>query len=77
MKQPKPTAEDGLRSNVQLLQQFWNRSTFHDMRIESIRRLNGRVVINLNDYCLVLVGVKRYVEKIDDPATVWATNRWK
>lgn len=71
MKQPNPTAEDGLQSNVQLLQQFWNRSTFHDMRIESIRRLNGRVVVNLNDYFLVLVGVKRYVEKFDDPETVW------
>jgi len=47
------------------------RSTFHDMRIESIRRLNGCVVINLRDYFPVLIGVRRYVEKFDDPETVW------
>jgi len=41
------------------------------MRIESIRRLNGRVVVNLSDDFLVLVGVKRYVEIFDDPETVW------
>ena len=44
-------------SNLDTLQAFWNRHSFHDASIDKVSALNKRVVIRLDEYSLVVTGV--------------------
>jgi hypothetical protein len=39
------------------LDQFWRRSPFHDMVVETVSALNRRVLIRLKEYTLIATGV--------------------
>lgn len=43
-------------SNLEALDRFWRRRTFHDMDIEEITPLNKRVVIRLSEFTLIITG---------------------
>jgi hypothetical protein len=74
MKQEKPF-QDTLQSNIQLLTTFWNRHYFHDMRIDSIIRVRGRVVILLDEYALVMLHVNRFDTSSSEFPTVWISHQ--
>jgi hypothetical protein len=44
-------------SNVEALELFWRRRTFHDMAIEEVSALNKRVIIRLSEFTLIVTGV--------------------
>ena len=44
-------------SNVEALQDFWRRRSFHDMVIEDVFALNRRAVIRLHEFTLIVAGV--------------------
>lgn len=44
----------GNSTNLELLEQFWRRSSFHDRLIEEVAALNKRVVIRLADLTLII-----------------------
>jgi hypothetical protein len=48
-------------SNVEVLQRFWRRRTFHDMAIEDLRAIHRRLIIRLSDYTLIVTGAKRVI----------------
>jgi len=64
-------AEDTLQHNLQLLQTFWNRHTFHDMGVDAPQRIQGRVIIPLDSYILVLLNVTNYREQVEEYPTAW------
>lgn len=63
--------EDSLNGNIAALRAFWNRKSFHDMIVESIERRNGRVIILLEHYILLLTGTQRYKQNIEEFPTPW------
>jgi hypothetical protein len=46
----------GVVANLEALERFWRRESFHDMNIEEVSALNRRVVIRLQTYTLVITG---------------------
>lgn len=62
---------DILAGNLALIHAFLNRHTFHDEEIQSVTRINGRVIVTLNDYFLVLIGVTQYKETVAEFPAVW------
>ena len=71
MSHPKADFTDALKSNVAALATFWNRRPFHDMSIESVSRLNKRIVLTLDEYYLVLIGATRFKVEVDEFPTSW------
>lgn len=45
------------------------------MGIDSIVRIDGRVLVNLDKYVLVLLNVTRYKENIEEFPTVWISQQ--
>lgn len=60
-----------LAGNLALIEAFWNRHTFHDEEIQSVTRINGRVIVTLSAYVLVLVGVTQYKDTVTEFPAVW------
>lgn len=63
--------DDSLKGNLAALRTFWNRHSFHDNTAESIVRCSGRVIVTLDEYVLILTGVKKYRQSIDEFPTAW------
>lgn len=71
MTKREPLPNDTLEENLAALEKIWRRSPFHDMGVESIIPLNRRVIIMLDDWALVFVGVSRFVHNVKEYPTVW------
>ena len=63
--------------NSELLNSFWRRNTFHDMPIESINRVSGRVNVVLDEYVLSLANATKFIQKIDEFPDVWLYEKLK
>ena len=74
MSHPKAHFDDSLISNIAALKTLWNRQPFHDMSTESLVRVNKRVVITLDEYILVLTGVTRFTEHLEQFPASWLTD---
>jgi len=60
-----------IADNAQLLNTFWQRMPFHDMAIENIERVAGRVNVTLDEYVLCLVNTTKYKAKLPENHDVW------
>ena len=61
--------------NLRLLELFQRRRPFHDHAIESIRALNKRVIIQLDEWSLVILGVTE--AHLCEAPTCWDTGSFK
>ena len=63
--------KQNIADSGQLLEAFWRRHSFHDMAIESVRRVSGRVNIVLDEYVLSLTRATRFTGQMDEFPDVW------
>lgn len=75
MSKPQNQLDDSLKTNLTLVESFWNRHSFHDSVIDSVGRLNGRVIFKLDNYILVLMNATKYMAHVDEFPTVWLDHR--
>lgn len=75
MPAQRPSFIDDLTSNLGALEAVWKRRTFHDMAVMSIDRTNGRVIVTLAEYILVLTGVDHYRGELDELPDSWIDHR--
>lgn len=67
--------DDALVSNLFALLNCWKRHSFHEQKIESIRRLHEKVVITMDNFYLVFIGVTHCSEVIEAFPTSWISQR--
>lgn len=54
-------------TNLEALERFWHRSSFHDRLIEEVTALNRRVVIRLVDLTMIVTGATE-LKRCETPA---------
>ena len=72
-RQSKPTAAS---SQIDLLEAIWKRHTFHDCVILSMKAINRRVIIGLEEYTLVICEVTAFSRQLCELPAVWLYHKW-
>lgn len=65
---------DSLEENISSLKAFWNRRSFHDLAVLFVDKCGGRAIVVFEEYVLVLTGVKKYKQSIEDFPTSWLSS---
>ncbi|HVV99482.1 MAG TPA: hypothetical protein VHB77_04040 [Planctomycetaceae bacterium] len=73
-KHKKPPAAPPSESNLEALERFWRRTTFHDMVIEEITAIHQRVILRFYELTLVVTGVTEF-KRCEEIPTAWITHR--